>query len=285
MELDAYQAAAHRTDEAKKSTVSLYGLAGEVGSVFSLFKKRVRDRLPIEKFQEQLSEELGDLLWYISSLASLHNLKLSDIAQANIRKANSLFDPVGPTSFDQSYPLGEQLPRSLRIEFRLDAETGRSQMLIEDSPAGDALTDNVREADYYRFHDVFHLSFMTFLGWSPVMRSLMQRKRKSDPAVDENEDGARAAITEEAISAIIFNMAEDNDFFRDIRSIPFSLLKTVAGLTDKFEVRDCTLKQWQQAIWHACQVYRDLVTNSGGIVELDADEPRLEYIAANRDRA
>jgi hypothetical protein len=47
MDIDAYQVEAHRTDEIKKSTVSLYGLAGEVGTVFSLFKKRVRGLHPV----------------------------------------------------------------------------------------------------------------------------------------------------------------------------------------------------------------------------------------------
>lgn len=110
------------------------------------------------------------------------------------------------------------------------------------------------------------------------MRKVLGRKRKSDKAIDENEDGARAAITEEAISAIIFNIAEDNDFFRDIRSIPFSLLKTVANLAIKFEVKACTLKQWQKAIWHGCQIYRELVANRGGTIELDLEEPRISYV-------
>lgn len=152
-------------------------------------------------------------------------------------------------------------------------------MLIDGRQVGDSLSDNAHEEDHYRFHDVFHLSFMTYLGWSPVMRHLLKVKRKSNKAIDENEDGARAAITEEAISAIIFNLAEDNDFFREIRSIPFSLLKTVSSLANKFEVKACTFKQWQLAIWHGCQIYRELVSNGGGTVELDLDEPSISYVA------
>ena len=273
MDIDDYQNEAHKTDETKKSTVSLYGMAGEVGTVFSLFKKRVRDNLPFDKFQEQLREELGDLLWYISSIASIHKLKLSDIAAENLRKSSSLFNEGNTPRFDQQFPPNEQLPRSLTVDFKLDPKTGRSEMIIDGQRVGDALSDNTNEEDYYRFHDIFHLCFMTFLGWSPVMRRVLKLKRRSDKKVDENEDGARAAITEEAISAIVFNVAEDNDFFRDIRSIPFSLLKTVASLASKFEIKDATLKQWQQAIWHACKIYGELVANKGGTVELDMDEP------------
>jgi NTP pyrophosphatase (non-canonical NTP hydrolase) len=278
MDIDDYQSEAHQTDETKKSTVSLYGMAGEVGSIFSLFKKRVRDNLSFDKFQEQLKEELGDLLWYISSIASIHKLRLSDIAGANLNKSRSLFDEGSTPRFDQSYPPGEQLPRTLTIEFRKDAKTHRVEMIIDGARTGDTLSDNTDDEDYYRFHDIFHFSFMTFLGWSPVMRRLLKRKRRSNRKIDENEDGARAAITEEAISAVAFNVAEDNDFFRDIRSIPFSLLKTIASLASKFEVRDATLKQWQKAIWHACLIYRELVDNGGGTVELDLEEPRITYV-------
>jgi NTP pyrophosphatase (non-canonical NTP hydrolase) len=278
MNIDAYQEEAHKTDEMKKSTVSLYGLAGEVGTIFSLFKKRVRDNLSFDKFQEQLREELGDLLWYISSIASIHKLKLSDIAADNLAKSRSLFDEGVTPQFDKELKEGERLPRSLTVEFRIDPASKRSEILINGTRVGDPLSDNANEEDYYRFHDVFHLSFMTFLGWSPVMRKVLKRKRRSNKVTDENEDGARAAITEEAISAIIFNIAEDNDFFRDIRAVPFSLLKTVASLAEKFEVKVCTLKQWQQAIWYACQIYRELVTNGGGTVELDLNEPRITYV-------
>lgn len=278
VDFDKYQSEAFKTDETKRASVSLYGLAGEVGSIFSLFKKRVRDRLPFTKFQEDLKEELGDLLWYLSSLASIHKLSLNDIAAQNLKKARSLFDEGDPPQFDDTYPPNEQFPRSLIVEFRLDPQTQRSEMLIGGLRVGDTLSDNANEEDHYRFHDIFHLCFMTFLGWSPVMRRILKTKRKSDPTVDENEDGARAAITEEAISAIIFNVAEENDFFREIRAIPSSLLKTVVSLAGKFEVRACTFKQWQQAIWHACQIYRELVANGGGFVEIDLDEPRISYV-------
>ncbi|MFH1346188.1 MAG: nucleoside triphosphate pyrophosphohydrolase family protein [Pseudomonadota bacterium] len=278
MDFDAYQAEALKTDETKKTTVSLYGLSGEVGTIFSLFKKRVRDNFPFEKFQYQLKEELGDLLWYISSIASIHRLSLSEIAEQNLAKSRSLFDDGETTQFDQKFKPTERLPRSLTVDFRLDPESKRSEMFVNGVRIGDPLSDNSYEEDHYRFHDIFHLSFMTFLGWSPVMRRVLKLKRKSDPKTDENEDGARAAITEEAISAIVFNTAEDNDFFREIRSVPFSLLKTISSLGSKFEVRACTFKQWQQAIWHACQIYRELVANKGGTVELDLDEPRISYV-------
>ncbi len=279
MEINEFQRLAFETDESKRTTVSLFGLAGEVGSIFSAFKKRVRDRRNVAAFREELIEELGDALWYIASIASLSEIKLEEVAESNIKKARSLFEDKAAPDFDSKYPANEQIPRHMRIRFSLDRKTGRSQMYWEEGEIGAPLSDNSDEEDYYRFHDVFHLSFMTFLGWSPVIRTLLKRKRKSVRSVDENEDGARAAITEEAVSAIVFNFAEDNDFFVEIRSISFGLLKIISRLCRKFEVRACSARQWQQAIWHGSQVYRELVQNAGGIVELDRDERRITYVS------
>ncbi len=75
------------------------------------------------------------------------------------------------------------------------------------------MDDNAHEADGYRFHDVFHLAFMATFGWSPVIRALLKRKRKSNPAIDNVEDGARAIIIEEAISAMVYEHAKDHNFY------------------------------------------------------------------------
>jgi len=32
----------------------------------------------------------------------------------------------------------------------------------------------------HAYHDVIHMSFIVFLGWSPVWRALLRRKRKSN---------------------------------------------------------------------------------------------------------
>lgn len=278
MDLDDFQKKALATDETKRGTISLYGLAGEVGSIFSTFKKRLRDRPKHEVFREDLIEELGDVLWYLASIASQYQISLNDVAEKNISKANALFDSGSPQNFDQKYPAHEHFPRHLKIRFMLDPKTGHSQMFIEAEKLGDPLSDNVEEDDFYRFHDIFHFRFLTFLGWSPVLRKLLKLKRKSNKKTDETQDGARAAITEETISAYVFAVAEDHDFFPEIRSIPTNMLKTVARLASKYEVSVCTLKQWQQAIWHACRIYRDLVDNGGGIVELDLDERKVEFL-------
>lgn len=67
------------------------GLAGEVGEVCEKIKKVYRDDGGIlkEEKRQALKGELGDVLWYLSAVASDLNLDLSEIAEANIEKLQS----------------------------------------------------------------------------------------------------------------------------------------------------------------------------------------------------
>jgi NTP pyrophosphatase (non-canonical NTP hydrolase) len=64
------------------------GLAKEGGDVAEAIKKLERDMGGVvnEEKREQVKKELGDVLWYIASLAREFNLKLDDVAQANVEK-------------------------------------------------------------------------------------------------------------------------------------------------------------------------------------------------------
>ena len=88
MDLNEYQKAAARTSSRPVTklsiAVSAMGLAGEAGEVVDLLKKEIGHGHDADP--EKLSKELGDVLWYLSDLATLHNLSLDDIAQANILK-------------------------------------------------------------------------------------------------------------------------------------------------------------------------------------------------------
>ncbi len=64
------------------------GLAGEAGEVAETVKKIFRDsggHVSLEK-KDELLKELGDVLWYVSQVATEFKLSLGDIAQANITK-------------------------------------------------------------------------------------------------------------------------------------------------------------------------------------------------------
>jgi NTP pyrophosphatase (non-canonical NTP hydrolase) len=64
------------------------GLSGEVGEVSEKFKKIIRDKEGqiAEVDKEEIEKELGDVLWYLSQIASELNLDLSELAQKNLEK-------------------------------------------------------------------------------------------------------------------------------------------------------------------------------------------------------
>ena len=87
MELNQYQKLANTTDQRNNNTdelsrvIPLLGLIGEIGSVAAEHKKRIRDGQAYSSFEEKFKEELGDVLWYISTLADDMNITLEDVAQ------------------------------------------------------------------------------------------------------------------------------------------------------------------------------------------------------------
>jgi len=275
---NTYQSEVEKTDEKKRVVVSLLGLVGEIGDLHSIFKKAlVNNRYPT--FKNEIQEELGDILWYVSSLASRHQLSLEDIAKSNIDKARQFFDTGTDQNFDSGYLEDERIPREFSVTFIEKSIVGAVQVKIKvnDVFIGDGLDDNAHDDDGYRYHDVFHLSYAAILGWSPVVRSLLRRKRKSQEIIDRVEDGARAVFLEEAISVFIFNQASDRNFYKEINSIDIGLLKTIKRLCENLEVKKCTAKQWQQAIHQGYAVFNLLKKNKGGTVHLDLNKHTIKY--------
>jgi NTP pyrophosphatase (non-canonical NTP hydrolase) len=80
---DAKRTAAPNRDD-KEILISACGLAGETGEVVELIKKYVgHGKTPSPT---RISEELGDVLWYVADIASRYDLNLDGIAANNIRK-------------------------------------------------------------------------------------------------------------------------------------------------------------------------------------------------------
>ena len=63
-----------------------------------------------------------------------------------------------------------------------------------------------------------------------MIRALLHCKRKSHPEVDEAQDGARAIILDEAVSATVFSHAKHLNFFEGIDHVDYDLLKSIRGL-------------------------------------------------------
>lgn len=179
-------------------------------------------------------------------------------------RSNKLF-------FDSNFSEGEQIPRNFTVSFESIHvnSKAKTKISVNGVQMGDVIDDNSYENDGYRFHDVFHYTFAALLGWSPCTRAMMKRKRKSAPLIDEIEDGARATITEESISLMIFNRAKTMSFFLDAGRVSSALLKQIKEMTSTFEVAARSKKEWENAILKAYELFRELVKHNGGVIHYD----------------
>jgi NTP pyrophosphatase (non-canonical NTP hydrolase) len=78
------------------------GLAGEAGETIDYLKKVYFHGHELDK--EKLKLELGDVLWYVSNLALLHEISLNDVARSNIEK------------LEKRYPSGFSSEKSIERE-------------------------------------------------------------------------------------------------------------------------------------------------------------------------
>jgi hypothetical protein len=142
---------------------------------------------------------------------------------------------------------------------------------------GDRLTDNHEPPDDYRFHDIFHLAHAAVLGWSPVTRALFKVKRKSNPKLDENEDGARAELIEEGLTTWIFETAKKHQFFGNTSKLGFDLLKDVGGFIRGYEPAHLPMWLWERAILEGYSVFRELQKHRRGIVIADMASREIRF--------
>lgn len=288
MEFDEYQRRSQETDQKPGSgddamIVPLLGLVGEAGTLQAEFKKRLRDGDAHARFTEQVAEELGDILWYVSNVAFKVGMSMDDIAQKNLVKTRERWlRSKGPrVLFDEEYESHEQLPREFTYTFGYATVDGIEKVVLLDSAAarvGDPLTDNADRDDGYRFHDVLHLAHAAVLGWSPVFRKLLKRKRKSKPKVDEVQDGGRAQVIDEAIVAAVYEYADRHGFLEGATRVDWELLRSIKRLTAGFEVEVCSPAEWEDAILTGVAVWREVRRHDGGTVRGNLLDRRLEFI-------
>ena len=94
MEFNEYQKLAEATAIYPREMKVVYptlGLAGEAGEVSEKVKKSVRDGHDLTEptRKAEMAKELGDVLWYISAIASDLGLTLEEIAVMNYNKLKS----------------------------------------------------------------------------------------------------------------------------------------------------------------------------------------------------
>jgi NTP pyrophosphatase (non-canonical NTP hydrolase) len=369
--LDEYEVQAAKTDQRSDGSslnFPLLGLFGETGSLLSEVKKKQRDRASYIGYAAAVVEELGDVLWYLTAVASRGGLRLGDIAanldrgyadwqswdesltfhalqpsiMAMTAEPSSSFEQtllqlagdvgslvsdhqaeklkdnraalaghlsrimrrliqaaneagvtleaaavknlaktsdrwpterVFPPFLDADADSEEQLPRTLTVDV-FERDVGGQTFVFQRCNGvniGDRLTDNAATPDDYRFHDVFHFAHMAVLGWSPVLRALFRLKRKSEPKIDEAEDGARAILIEEGVTTWIFGQAQQLNLFANMKGgdLPLDMLKHVRQFVAGYEVEPSPLWLWEDAILQGFEAFRYLKQHRRGRLRID----------------
>ncbi len=290
MDFEEYQKQARTTDQfasqnERAVSIALLGFIGEIGSLMTTFKKGLRDGNSYTSFHKDMKEELGDILWYMTNIATKYDLSLDEIANDNLSKTKTMW-PGSDISlpqhelYDDGSPSNEQIPRQFHVVFtESQTSNGRRQVKIEinDEQVGDSVTDNMYDDDGYRYHDAFHFAYVAILGWSPVVRKMLKAKRKSKPEVDEVQDGARAILTDEFISLYTYDYAKKHSFLEGTNHIDSEILRTIRSLTNGFEVQNRSYHDWRMAILKGYEVFRMLSEKQGGTIAVDITQRTIEY--------
>lgn len=80
----------HKNPEMDKSIFAM-GIAGEAGEVIEKWKKIVayRNGSVTDEDKQELSKELGDVLWYVAVFAHELGIELNDVIEQNLAKLAS----------------------------------------------------------------------------------------------------------------------------------------------------------------------------------------------------
>ena len=272
-----------RSADSPEFEAAVIALAGRTGLFLNEFSAgKIGDN------RDLLSAHLAKIFYALSEAAAIADVDLRQAAHNNICKINSRWPRTRQYTqlFDIGFSESEQLPRKIEMHIVETHVAGRTCViqLCNGVEIGSRLTDNKVVEDDYRFHDVFHLANAAILGWSPCLRALFKVKRKSRPGVDETQDGARAILIEEGLSTLVFHHALRLNYFASIKSLDYSLLKAVQDFVTGYEVEQCPLWQWEQAILKGFEVFRKLRTHRRGVVTADLVERSITFRSLPDDR-
>jgi NTP pyrophosphatase (non-canonical NTP hydrolase) len=298
--LGEYQTRAQATDHlpqddsngADPRLAPLLGLAGEVGTLLAGYKKYLRDNEAYELFDENVTEELGDILWYLANAAEKFGLSLETIAEENLSKTSDRWPDKNrnerPTRseddhFDAGLSEEQQLPRTFDVRIRPvdnpDGPEPKVELEWNGQVVADSLGDNTYADTGYRFHDAFHLANAAVLGWSPVARGkIFKHKREKGTKTDAVEDGGRAIVLEEAFAAFVFEYGSQHRELVDVRRLDYHVLKTFRTFTHDLEVQRRPLWEVEEAIFQGFAAWRELKVHAGGILRGNLTLRTLEFI-------
>ncbi len=231
---------------------------------------------------------LGEIAWHVAAIASLYKKSLDDIVEQNKNKASfrAIREERTPLHDDDVEDERQKLPRKFEVSF-VSVSSSHARMYLNGKRLGNELTDNAYRDDGYRFHDVMHLANAAILGWSPVLRSLLKRKRKYDEKKDEVEDGARARIVEELVNKAIHvegvrlaprQGADENPrFFPNREQISFKLLKSLREFVKGLEAEENKYWEWEDAIFEGAGIYHALHKEGQGTVTVDLNNRSIDF--------
>ncbi|MGH9720108.1 MAG: hypothetical protein ACRD8O_07835 [Bryobacteraceae bacterium] len=182
--------------------------------------------------------------------------------------------------FDEAFEKKERLPRIFRVQVAEVEEDGKTGVALtcKGVRLGEPLVDyTYDEDDGYRYHDALHFAFAALLGWSPVTRALMRRRRRSVPKIFEVEDAGRAIAVEEGIVLLVLDYVRGRGF-EGVERIDPGLLQTVKRLTDHLEVRDCSVSQWEHAILRGVALWRELMAHRRGTLRGNLHQRTILFV-------
>ncbi|MEP5376737.1 MAG: pyrophosphatase [Hyphomicrobiales bacterium] len=231
--------------------------------------------------QPALVGRLLSVLRALLEAAGDAGITLEAAAKGNLIKIKDRWpdEKIYPAPFDDGFPEQERFERRMVFEIKevLEGDLLVSRLTKDGIAIGDVLTDNRQGDDDYRFHDVFHMAYAAVMGWSPTLRRLLKRKRKSDPMIDETQDGARAVLIEEGIATWIFNHAQRLEYFENLHALDYSMLKNVREFVQGYESENCPLWCWEEAILQGYAAFRQVKKNRSGRLIVDLNNHTLQY--------
>ncbi|SDU36542.1 hypothetical protein SAMN05216406_1725 [Nitrosomonas ureae] len=235
--------------------------------------------LKVDKNSIDFRENLVEFaLLYLQAIQSI-DIVFANVVKGNLIKVRGRFCPPEAQTLcdlDASFPEEEQLPRHFEIHIT-QRKSGQCYLRWNGVFIGSALTDNILDPDGYRFHDVFHFAHAAILHWSPTFRALIKQKRKSNAVFDETQDGGRAIVVEEGLTAWLFAYSKGLDYFEGHKGISFDALKIIQKFVHGYEVEQCSLQLWEDAILQGYSVFRQVRQHNGGIVIGDRAKRKISF--------
>lgn len=148
MDFNDYQKLAARTmapesvDNPPGKQIAVYGLglAGESGEVIEIIKKGVGHGQAIDV--DKVKKELGDVLWYLSAIASHFDLTLEEVAQTNVNKLQTRY----PEGFS---PQASAARKDTLVDQVIQKMTDPKEGTVFDAVAKAPPEDQVKAAEDY----------------------------------------------------------------------------------------------------------------------------------------